>query len=108
MDTGNLNSIIATTGGGFLGGLLLGFAMKKVIRMAALVIGLFIAGLACLQYQQIASINWDKVEGSIMGLTSAAADILTEDYVTTQMVSDIGIPLTSSIASGFTVGFLKG
>jgi uncharacterized membrane protein (Fun14 family) len=108
MDTGNFNFIIATTGGGFLGGLLLGFAMKKVIRIAAIVIGSFMAALAYLQYQQIASINWDKVEGSITGLISATFGVLNENYVTTQMMSNFGIHLTSSMASGFTVRFLKG
>jgi uncharacterized membrane protein (Fun14 family) len=102
------NSIIATTGGGFLGGPLLVFAMKKVIRIAAIIIGLFMAALAYLQYQQIASINWDKVEGSITGLTSATFGVFNENYVTTQMMSNFGISLTGSMASGFTVGFLKG
>ena len=95
-------------GGGFLGGLLLGYALKKVVKLIAIIVGLFIAGLAYLQYQQIASINWDKVEGSITGLTNVTANILNENSISTQMMSNFGIPLTSSMASGFTVGFLKG
>ena len=102
------NSIVTTIGGGFLGGLLLGFAIKKVIRIEAIIVGLFLAGLAFLQYQQIAAINWDKVEGSITGLTSATVNILNENSISTQRMSNFGIPLTSSMASGFTVGFLKG
>jgi hypothetical protein len=44
----------ATIGGSFVGGLLLGYALKKVLKLIAVVIGLFIAGLACLEHQQIA------------------------------------------------------
>jgi uncharacterized membrane protein (Fun14 family) len=66
------------------------------------------AGLAYLQYQQIASINWDKIEGSITGLTSASINILNENSITPLTMSNFGIPLTSSMTSGFTVGFLKG
>jgi uncharacterized membrane protein (Fun14 family) len=82
--------------------------MKKVIKLIAVVVGLFFAGLAFLQYQQIASINWDKIEGSIRGLTSTTANILNETSITALAISNFGIPLTSSMASGFTVGFLKG
>jgi uncharacterized membrane protein (Fun14 family) len=106
LDTNTISPFAATIGGGFLGGVLLEYAIKKVIRIAALIIGLFLAGLAFLQYQQIASINWDKIEGSITGLTGAAANSLIENSITT--LSNLDIPLTSSMASGFTVGFLKG
>ncbi len=37
-------------------------AIKKVIRIAALIVGLFLAGLAYLQYHQIAKINWNKLQ----------------------------------------------
>ena len=52
----------ATIGGGFFGRLLLGYAIKKVVKLIAVVAGLFIAGLAYLQYQQIASIDWNRIE----------------------------------------------
>ena len=108
MDTGNFNSVVATAGGGFLGGLLLGYAIKKIIKIAAIIVGLFFAGLAFLQYQQIASINWNKIEGSITELTNGNVNTLNENFITTVMMANFGIPLTSSMASGFTVGFLKG
>jgi uncharacterized membrane protein (Fun14 family) len=78
MDTGNLNSVVATAGGGFLGGLLLGYVLKKVVKLIAIIVGLFLVGLAYLQYQQLASINWDKIEGSMMGLTSSIANFKQE------------------------------
>jgi uncharacterized membrane protein (Fun14 family) len=65
MNTDTLTSISASIGGGFFAGILLGYALKKVTKMVAVIVGLFIAGLAYLQYQQIASINWNKIEGTI-------------------------------------------
>jgi uncharacterized membrane protein (Fun14 family) len=59
------SSIAITIGGGFFGGLLFGYALKKVVKLIAVVVGLFIAGLAYLQYQQLSSFNWDKIEGTI-------------------------------------------
>jgi uncharacterized membrane protein (Fun14 family) len=58
-----LASIAATIGGGFFGGMLIGYAIKKIIRIAAIIVGLFFAGLTYLQYQQIVAINWDKISG---------------------------------------------
>ena len=52
----------ATMGGGFFVGILIGYAVKKVIKMVAVIVGLFLAGLAYLQSQQIASINWNKLQ----------------------------------------------
>ena len=59
----NLNENLAVTvGGGFLGGIVIGYALKKVIKIVAIIAGFFLAALAYLQYQQIASINWDKLQ----------------------------------------------
>jgi len=52
----------ATLGGGFFVGILIGYALKKVIKIVAVIVGLFLAGLAYLQYHQIANINWNKLQ----------------------------------------------
>jgi uncharacterized membrane protein (Fun14 family) len=48
---------VATLGGGFFVGILIGYALKKVIKLLAVIVGLFLAGLAYLQLHQIANIN---------------------------------------------------
>lgn len=45
-----VGSTAATMGGGFFVGVLIGYALKKVIKMVAVIVGLFIDGLAYLQY----------------------------------------------------------
>src|SRR5919112_1041426 len=53
----------ATMGGGFFIGVLIGYALKKVIKLVAVIVGLLLAGLAYLQsQQQIANINWNKLQ----------------------------------------------
>jgi uncharacterized membrane protein (Fun14 family) len=103
-------SMSATIGGGFLGGLLIGYALKKVIKMLAIIVGLFLAGLAFLQYQQIASINWNKLEGTIIAVADAATITINDNSnaAPLAMMSNFGIPLTSSMSIGFTIGFMKG
>ena len=112
MNTDTLASMSTSIGGGFFGGLLIGYALKKVIKMLAVVVGLFLAGLAFLQYQQIATINWHKLEGAITKLAATAATttstINDNNNVAVVMMSNFGIPLTSSMSIGFTIGFMKG
>ena len=110
MNTDTLTSISTSIGGGFFGGLLIGYALKKVIKMLAVVVGLFLAGLAFLQYQQIATIYWHKLEGAITKLAAAATTNTINDnnnVAALAMMSNFGIPLTSSLSVGFTIGFMK-
>jgi uncharacterized membrane protein (Fun14 family) len=113
MNTDSLTSISTSIGGGFFGGLLIGYALKKVIKMLAIVVGLFLAGLAYLQYQQIASINWNKLEGAITKLAATAATTTStindnNSIAIVAAMSNFGIPLTSRMSIGFTIGFMKG
>jgi uncharacterized membrane protein (Fun14 family) len=123
-----MNSIIesfgptaANLGGGFFIGILIGYALKKVIELLAVIIGLFLAGLAYLQYHQIANINWNKLqtisEGTITALSNAIIIHIpgisgdsshTAATASSLAMTSFGIPLTGSMSTGFTIGFIKG
>jgi uncharacterized membrane protein (Fun14 family) len=101
-------SVSAGIGGGFFGGLLLGYALKKVVKLIAVIAGLFIAGLAYLQYQQITSINWDKIEGIITPLANTMTGTINDYNIETLGMADFGMPLTGGMSAGFAIGFMKG
>jgi uncharacterized membrane protein (Fun14 family) len=120
-----MNSIVesfaptaATLGGGFFVGVLIGYALKKVIKLVAIIVGLFLAGLVYLQSQQIANINWNKLqtvsEGAITTLANQTLQIPAIGNTSDQTASSylamtsFDIPLTGSISAGFTIGFMKG
>jgi uncharacterized membrane protein (Fun14 family) len=106
----------ATLGGGLFIGILIGYTLKKVIKLLAVIVGFFLAGLAYLQSQQIASINWNKLqvlsEGAITTLSNAIIHIQTsgDGHAATASLAmtSFGIPLTGSMSAGFTIGFIKG
>jgi uncharacterized membrane protein (Fun14 family) len=108
----------ATMGGGFFVGVLIGYALKKVIKLVAVIIGLFLAGLAYLQYHQIANINWNKLQVSEGALTTLLNAIIQIPGISSNAdghaaaaslaMTSFGIPLTGSMSAGFTVGFIKG
>jgi uncharacterized membrane protein (Fun14 family) len=113
----------ATLGGGFFVGILIGYALKKVIKLLALIVGLFLAGLAYLQYHQIANINWNKLqqisEGTFTALSNAITQIPSINSgsgsdghaaitASSLAITSFGIPLIGSMSAGFTIGFMKG
>jgi uncharacterized membrane protein (Fun14 family) len=109
----------ATLGGGFFVGVLIGYALKKAIKIIAVIFGLFLAGLAYLQSHQIANINWNKLqqvsEGTITTLSNAIIHIQSSGDGHTAAVTasslamtNFGIPFTGSMSAGFTIGFMKG
>ena len=121
MNLENLSSFAATIGGGFFAGALIGFAVKKVLRILAVVIGLFFAGLAYLQYQQIVNINWNKLQATsqnaVIMLTNTTTQIAnhinnitySNNHATGALaISNFGIPLTGSMSFGFAIGFMRG
>jgi uncharacterized membrane protein (Fun14 family) len=55
--------------------------------MLAVVVGLFLAGLAFLQYQQIATIHWHKLEGAITKLAATAATTTVLSMITIMLLS---------------------
>jgi uncharacterized membrane protein (Fun14 family) len=97
---------ITSIGGGFFIGILLGYFVKKVIKILMFVAGGIVGLLLYLQQQQIISVNMDKLETSSTAILTSLAS--TFDKMT--QVGDftsIGIPLTASIAAGFTVALAK-
>ena len=112
----------ATMGGGFFLGVLIGYAVKKVIKIVAIIVGLFLAGLAYLQYHQVANINWNKLQQvseaaittvsntitQIPGISTGSVDAHAATTASSLAMTSFGIPLTGSMSAGFTIEFMKG
>ncbi len=109
----DLAPFVGTVRGGFLIGLITGYAIKKVIKLAAITVGLFFAALAYLQYQRILNVDWHKVHAVSQTGIDWVANALTHVSGTigtshTATLSNIGIPLASSVSDGFVVGLVLG
>jgi uncharacterized membrane protein (Fun14 family) len=126
---------VSTVGFGGIAGFLVGFALKRIMKILAVIAGVFFAALLYLESQHIVNVNWDKLqtisnsilstittatatnatttggEGvgpiqSILGNNSTAA--ASAILPITSTMANLGIPLTGSTAMGFTIGILKG
>ncbi len=106
MNFDNLIPVTTSLGGGSFIGLVLGYFVKKIVKILMFVAGGIVGLLLYLQQQQIISLNMEKLETSSTAILTSLAS--TFDKMT--QVGDftsIGIPLTASIAAGFTVALVK-
>jgi uncharacterized membrane protein (Fun14 family) len=98
-DTSSINGIIIVAP----------IAITDVIPIVTtIIVGLFIAGLAYLQYQQIASFNWDRIEGTISTIANATTNSFNDHNIESLATTNLGIPLTGGMSAGFAIGFMKG
>src|SRR5712692_6315737 len=91
-------NLAVTIGGGFFAGGLIGFALKKVLKLLAIVVGLFFAGLAYLQYQQIVNINWNKLQETSQNAVTTLANATTQISNHFSNVTDSNTHATTALA----------
>ena len=102
-----------TIGGGFLAGALVGYALKKAIKIAGFIVSLFIAALAYLEFQRIIDVNWAKLQAVSQNVPTWVANTIVQisnniGAVHTGTLPDLGIPLAASASAGFALGLVRG
>jgi uncharacterized membrane protein (Fun14 family) len=98
-----LTPVVYEFGLGAVGGVVVGFALKKIAKIFLIVIGIFIAALLYLGASDITSINfgalWSAVGGWLGGASQAASWLVGLIAL---------IPFIGSFAVGFFLGFKIG
>ena len=102
---------LTSLGGGFFCGWVIGYALKKIIKLISIIIGLFFTALTYLQYNQIINVDWTRLE-TVSELTAKTLMNSTENeipgVVSSQIFESWGLPLTGGMTFGFALGFIKG
>jgi uncharacterized membrane protein (Fun14 family) len=100
--------------GGFLG-FLMGYAIKKILKIIIVVAGLLVGIIYYLQYNGLIALDWAKVEATLgNAMTNFNGFSLNTPFlpgISDQIldaISNSGIPLTGGFAAGFAFGFSKG
>jgi uncharacterized membrane protein (Fun14 family) len=109
-----LENILFSAGGGFLFGAVAGYAIKKVMKIAAIVIGLFIVGLSYLSYRGWIDVKWMEMENATKTtLTNVAGQVghvlnntASQFAAHSTMVEAAGLPVAA--AFGFMPGLMLG
>ena len=115
VDISSLTSTATSAGLGGISGFLIGYAIKKVVRILLVIVGLVFVAFVFLEYQKLISVNWNKIQtttiSALGNITSgqllANSGIPGTNHLATSMTS-FGIPLTGSLTAGLLLGFLRG
>jgi uncharacterized membrane protein (Fun14 family) len=113
-----LEDFVFSAGGGFLFGAAAGFAIKKVMKIAAVVVGLFVAALAYLSYKGLIDVKWVAIENATRSvLTNASGQVVhalnntaTQFAAHPSGVATSGLPIAAmfGFVPGLLTGFKKG
>ena len=107
MNFESLIPIATSIGGGFFIGIILGYFLKKIIKILMFVAGGIVALLLYLQQQQVVSVNVEKMGASstfIFNLVASSFDKMTQSGD----MATLGIPLAGGLSAGLAIGFVKG
>jgi uncharacterized membrane protein (Fun14 family) len=113
-----IEEVVFSAGGGFLFGTAAGYAIKKVMKIAAVVIGLFVAALAYLSYKGLIDVKWVAMENiTRSALTNASGQVVhalsntaTQFAAHPSTVPGSGLPTTTALGfiPGLLIAFKKG
>src|SRR6187200_2826805 len=82
---------VSTIGFGGIVGFLVGFALKRIMKILAVIAGVFFAALLYLESQHIVNVNWDKIQTISNGvLSTIAATVTTTNATSTTGGGGIG------------------
>jgi uncharacterized membrane protein (Fun14 family) len=105
-----VENLLFSAGGGFLLGAVAGYAIKKVIKIAAVVIGLFVAAHAYLSYRGWVDVKWAAMEDASRNtLTNASEQVVHAlNNTATQFASHPFAVAASGLPIAATFGFVPG
>jgi uncharacterized membrane protein (Fun14 family) len=107
--TNNFSPLLTTVGFGGLVGFLIGYAIKKIMKILAVGAGIFFTALMYLESQNIVNINWDKLQIVSQNAMSTPATAAGQIPLasTASSSTNFALPITGSAAMGFAIGFMR-
>jgi uncharacterized membrane protein (Fun14 family) len=92
---------VATVGSGAVLGGVTGFAAKKVLKLAAVLVVLELGVLVALERSGVLDVYWGEVGQSVMGESTDVGILSAISLVA-------ALPIGAGLAGGFLVGFKAG
>ena len=126
----SLTPLLTTVGFGGLVGYLIGIAIRYIVKIIAIIVGLLLAALMYLQSQGIVNVNWTKLQAMSQPVLSSLTNSLNSTKSGVGVVTghnsssttaipnlihnslpfipiDMGLPLVGSAGLGFILGLTR-
>lgn len=108
-----METAIFSFGGGALLGIVAGMAFRRLVKFAAIIVGLFVLGLAFLSYKGWITANWNTIQNQTQSFAyNASAQVLNmvndtaSKFAAHPSLTAEATPISAAI--GFTAGFALG
>ena len=115
MVTDVISLFVPPIGFGGVVGLLIGYFIRKIVKLLSFVLGGIFSLLLYLQYQGIITMNMDRIQDHIDKMATMIFDSFSIIYQTesqfnivTLDIGNIAIPFAGGMAIGITTRFLRG
>lgn len=99
-----MTPMVVQMGFGGLAGLAVGYAIKKLLKLVVMLIGIFLLGLAYLKYVGLIEIHFDKLTEAFNQL---AGKVSSGGIALSNLLS-ANLPAAGGFIAGFILGFKKG
>lgn len=93
-------------GFGLVAGFVAGFALKKLGRLAALVVGLLFLALQLLAWSGYVTIQWGRLQADVEPMLQASS--LSEAWRSLLTVMTYNLPFAAAFVPGFVTGLRRG
>jgi len=101
-----LSPLVAQLGGGGIAGFIVGFAIKKLLKLLAILVGLIFVFSQFLAWKGFIDIHYDRLYAIAQQMFQQAGVVITEFNVPAFITANV--PLAGSFVAGFGVGFRMG
>jgi uncharacterized membrane protein (Fun14 family) len=95
--------LVFQLGTGAIGGFVVGYAVKKIAKLIAILIGIFILALIYLSSQGILAVNYERLSTAVSGWLRGAGEAF--GWLTPLVAH---LPFAGSFLIGFFLGFKMG
>ena len=114
----SIENLVFSAGGGFLFGAVAGYAIKKMMKIAAIVIRLFVVGISYLSYKGWIDVKWIEMENAtkttltnVTGQVGHALNNTASQFAahsTTREAASLPVAAAFGFMPGLMLGFKKG
>ena len=85
---------------GVASGFLVGYAIKKILKILMIILGFSFVAVSCLGLSGIINVNYEKLASVTSGLVTQGSGFLSTTIG--------GLPFASTFLAGFGIGITKG
>ena len=101
-----ISPLAVQLGAGGIAGFIIGFAVKKLLKLLAILVGLIFIFLQYLAWKGFIDIHYDNIYATVQAMLQQSGTVVTEFNIPSFITANI--PMAGSFVAGLGIGFKMG